>query len=175
MNFNELERFTKGLYWTYRFYKTCMIFMTGDENVLVTTTGLGWPAYEKRDNSVRSCPPFLSTFRFTTLGGKYMSNLGMIKLWNELLDHVSIGCNWGAINPFEDQGTKVRSNGYGRAPLTVHGWPLRVLLCPSRGYSTLKIAYAGWVPPMSSHILMSSRNINDQHVHRRFTYQLTTL
>ncbi|MFS8016311.1 hypothetical protein Hanom_Chr15g01367101 [Helianthus anomalus] len=28
---------------------------------------------------------------------------------------------------------------------------------------------------MSSHILMSSRNINDQHVHRRFSYQLTTL
>ncbi|KAJ0530282.1 hypothetical protein HanHA89_Chr10g0387811 [Helianthus annuus] len=71
-----------------------MIFMTSDENVLVTTTGLGWPAYKKkRDNSVRSCPPFLSTFRFTTFGGKYMSNLGMIKLWNELLDHVSIGCN----------------------------------------------------------------------------------
>ncbi|KAJ0681334.1 hypothetical protein HanPI659440_Chr16g0634631 [Helianthus annuus] len=54
---------------------------------------LGWPAYEKRDNLVRTCPPFLSTFRFTTFGGKYMSNLGMIKLWNELLDHVSIGCN----------------------------------------------------------------------------------
>ncbi|KAF5820700.1 hypothetical protein HanXRQr2_Chr01g0005121 [Helianthus annuus] len=70
-----------------------MIFMTSDENVLVTTTGLGWPAYEKRDNSVRPCPPFLSTFWLTTFRGKYMSNLGMIKLWNELLDHVSIGCN----------------------------------------------------------------------------------
>ncbi|KAJ0689460.1 hypothetical protein HanOQP8_Chr11g0405951 [Helianthus annuus] len=49
--------------------QTCMIFMTSDENVLVTTTELGWPVYEKRDNSVRSCSPFLSTFRFTTLGG----------------------------------------------------------------------------------------------------------
>ncbi|MFS7921340.1 hypothetical protein Hanom_Chr03g00235651 [Helianthus anomalus] len=67
--------------------------MTSDENVLVTTTRLGWPAYEKRDNSVRPCPPFLSAFRLTTFRGKYMSNLGMIKLWNELLDHVSIGCN----------------------------------------------------------------------------------
>ncbi|KAJ0766029.1 hypothetical protein HanPI659440_Chr08g0310651 [Helianthus annuus] len=47
-----------------------MIFMTSDENVLVTTTELGWPAYEKRDNSVRLCPPFLSTFRFTTFRGE---------------------------------------------------------------------------------------------------------
>ncbi|KAJ0805293.1 hypothetical protein HanPI659440_Chr02g0048221 [Helianthus annuus] len=75
------------------FSQTCIIFMTSDENVLVTTTGLGWPAYEKRDNSVRSCPPFLSMFRFITFGGKYMSNLAMIKLWNELLDHVSIDYN----------------------------------------------------------------------------------
>ncbi|KAJ0825844.1 hypothetical protein HanRHA438_Chr17g0807641 [Helianthus annuus] len=52
------------------FSQTCMIFMTSDENVLVTTTGLGWPTYEKRDNSVKSCPPFLSTFWFTTFGGE---------------------------------------------------------------------------------------------------------
>ncbi|KAJ0743683.1 hypothetical protein HanPI659440_Chr10g0378781 [Helianthus annuus] len=71
-----------------------MIFMTSDENVLVATTGLGWPAYEKtRQLSETMFPFFLSTFRFTTFGGKYMSNWGMIKLWNELLDHVSIGCN----------------------------------------------------------------------------------
>ncbi|KAJ0613609.1 hypothetical protein HanIR_Chr02g0053351 [Helianthus annuus] len=70
-----------------------MIFMTSDENVLVTTTGLGWPTYEKRDNSVRSCPPFSFNVSVYNFRGKYMSNLGMIKLWNELLDHVSIGCN----------------------------------------------------------------------------------
>ncbi|KAF5815125.1 hypothetical protein HanXRQr2_Chr03g0119591 [Helianthus annuus] len=51
------------------FSQTCMIFITSDEKVLVTTTGLSWPAYEKRDNSVRSCSPFLSMFWFTTFGG----------------------------------------------------------------------------------------------------------
>ena len=43
---------------TYRFYKTCMIFMTSDRNVLVTTTGLGCSAYEQRDNPMGLCPPF---------------------------------------------------------------------------------------------------------------------
>ncbi|KAJ0870659.1 hypothetical protein HanRHA438_Chr11g0502951 [Helianthus annuus] len=115
-----------------------MIFMTSDENVLVTTTGLGWPAYEKRDNSVSSYPPFLLTFSVYNSRGEIHVNKGMIKLWNEFLDHVRIGANLGTINPFKDHGTGGRSIGYGRAPLTVHVRPLRVLLCPSRSESTLK-------------------------------------
>ncbi|KAM0056623.1 hypothetical protein Hdeb2414_s0006g00220581 [Helianthus debilis subsp. tardiflorus] len=40
------------------FSQTGMIFMTSDRNVLVTTTGLGWSAYEQRDNPMGLCPPF---------------------------------------------------------------------------------------------------------------------
>ncbi|KAJ0788464.1 hypothetical protein HanPI659440_Chr05g0192001 [Helianthus annuus] len=40
------------------FSQTCMIFMTSDMNVLVTTTGLGCSAYEQRDNPMGLCPPF---------------------------------------------------------------------------------------------------------------------
>ncbi|KAJ0780164.1 hypothetical protein HanPI659440_Chr06g0234531 [Helianthus annuus] len=35
----------------------------------------------------------------------------MIKLWNELLDHVRIGANLGTINPFKDHGTGVDLSG----------------------------------------------------------------
>ncbi|KAJ0441920.1 hypothetical protein HanIR_Chr16g0803311 [Helianthus annuus] len=111
------------------FSQTCMIFMTSDGNVLVTTTGLGWSAYEQRDNPMGLCPLFSFEIHI---------NWGMIKLWNELLDHVRIGANLGTINPFKDHGTGGRSIGYGRAPLTVLVRPLRVLLCPCRSESTLK-------------------------------------
>ncbi|KAJ0667248.1 hypothetical protein HanPI659440_Chr17g0675721 [Helianthus annuus] len=40
------------------FSQTCIIFMTSDMNVLVTTTGLGCSAYEQRDNPMGLCPPF---------------------------------------------------------------------------------------------------------------------
>ncbi|KAJ0509169.1 hypothetical protein HanIR_Chr11g0525771 [Helianthus annuus] len=40
------------------FSQTCMIFMTSDRNVLVSTTGLGCSAYEQRDNPMGLCPPF---------------------------------------------------------------------------------------------------------------------
>ncbi|MFS7904971.1 hypothetical protein Hanom_Chr01g00042301 [Helianthus anomalus] len=69
------------------------------------------------------CPPF--SFEIHV---KY----GMVKLWNEFLDHVRIGINLGTINPFKDQGTKgVDLSGMGES----HSWvlvrPLRVLLCPA--------------------------------------------
>ncbi|KAJ0618493.1 hypothetical protein HanLR1_Chr02g0051551 [Helianthus annuus] len=37
-----------------------MIFITSDENVLVITTGLGWPAYEK----TRQLSEIMSPFSF---------------------------------------------------------------------------------------------------------------
>ncbi|KAL9998073.1 hypothetical protein Hdeb2414_s0575g00918961 [Helianthus debilis subsp. tardiflorus] len=42
------------------FSQTCMNFMTSDGHVLVTTTGLGWPAYEK----MRQPNGFMSPFSF---------------------------------------------------------------------------------------------------------------
>ncbi|KAJ0627097.1 hypothetical protein HanLR1_Chr01g0020021 [Helianthus annuus] len=52
------------------FSQTGMIFITSDGNVLVTTPGLGWSAYEQRVNLVSSCPPsLLNVFGFIILGG----------------------------------------------------------------------------------------------------------
>ncbi|MFS7905797.1 hypothetical protein Hanom_Chr01g00051901 [Helianthus anomalus] len=49
-----------------------MIFMTRDGNVVVTTKGLGWSAYQKRDSPMGSCPPFLLMFSVYNFRGKYM-------------------------------------------------------------------------------------------------------
>ncbi|KAJ0599907.1 hypothetical protein HanIR_Chr03g0110561 [Helianthus annuus] len=54
--------------------QACMIFMTSDRNVLVTTTGLGCSAYEQRDNPMGYVPLFLLKYILTRVWLSYGMN-----------------------------------------------------------------------------------------------------